>query len=469
MSSALSDLFSLVGGRLDGKYDVHSVIGEGGFAVVYRGTHRHLEKPVAIKVLKTPATLPEAARGEFLQKFVFEAKTLARLEHPAIVRVLDFGAGLLPAGGAAPWIVLEWIDGESLEDRLSARRGHGGAPPAEALALLRPVFAALAVAHDEGFAHRDLKPANVMLARTRGGIEPKLLDFGIAKSMEREVAEPSGHSATHSSLRAFTLAYASPEQLGGTRTGPWTDVHALALLMVEVLTDLAPIAGEDATALTAAVMSPTRPTPGILGLDVGPWEAVLRRALAMRPGERFQDARAFLQALEAEVPEGATWRASHAHLAGATTVDVPGATTPLLVERVSDDAVTTLRPTAAPPPATTPTFPSHARWIAAGIVVVGLVAAAALLPGTVVRRSTVPMPPIPMRAAVAPPPGEPSGPVPLVAREVPLPPATLSATSVDAGALSHRTAPSAPPRAAHAPTRPPVPTRRVMRERVPVD
>ena len=99
---AVADPFSLLGTRLDGKYDVHSVVAEGGFGVVYRATHRSLQKPVAIKVLKTPPSIPESHRRTFIDKFVFEARTIARLEHPGIVRILDFGGGLLPSGGAAP-------------------------------------------------------------------------------------------------------------------------------------------------------------------------------------------------------------------------------------------------------------------------------------------------------------------------------------------------------------------------------
>lgn len=309
MTAPPADPFALCGTRLDGKYDVHSVVAEGGFGVVYRATHRTLQQPVAIKILKTPPSLPEAHRKAFIDKFVFEARTIARLAHPGIVRVLDFGGGLLPAGGAAPWIVLEWIDGDSLDTILDARRNGAGLPPAEALALLRPVFEALAVAHDEGVAHRDLKPANVMLARSRAGVVPKLLDFGIAKAMELDETVASGETSTRSDLRAFTLAYASPEQIGGTRSGPWTDVHALALLLVEALTDRPPFRGDDSTALTVDVLSATRPTPAKFGLDVGPWEPVLARALALRPADRFQHARELLRSLDANVPAAVSWDA----------------------------------------------------------------------------------------------------------------------------------------------------------------
>ncbi len=391
--AAPTDPFSLLGTRLDGKYDVHSLIAEGGFGVVYRATHRSLQKPVAIKVLKTPSTIPESHRRSFIDKFVFEARTIARLEHPGIVRVLDFGGGLLPSGGAAPWIVLEWIDGDSLESILDARRDRTGRPPAEALALLRPVFEALAIAHDEGVAHRDLKPANVMLARSRDGVTPKLLDFGIAKAMDLDETVASGETATRTDLRAFTLAYASPEQIGGTRSGPWTDVHALALLLVEVLTDGPPFRGDDNTALTVDVLSATRPTPAKFGLDVGPWEPVLARALALRPADRFQHARDLLRALDAAVPATASWDAL--------------TTAPVLGPRPPPDRTTTLKPitqSVAPRPSRAPLL------VAAALATAGLSFTALYLVGSsspAPAPAHAPLPPPPTLVVTPPPPPPP--------------------------------------------------------------
>ncbi len=300
-----ADPFGLVGGTLDGKYDVERVVAEGGFGVVYRATHCGLRRPVAIKVLKTPSGLDPALRGPFLEKFAQEARLIADLDHPAIVRVIDFGVGPMPVGEVAPWMVLEWLDGTTLEDDMEARRSARGRSPAEALALLRPVLEALAVAHEAGIAHRDLKPANLMVVRNRRG-EPALrvLDFGIAKVMgDEEHAGASGHTATQSRLQACSPPYAAPEQVSGTRTGPWTDVHALGLILTELLTDAPPYPGSDLTETYAAILSPTRPTPARVGVDVGPWEAVLCRAVAFRPTERFQSAGALLAALESSVPE----------------------------------------------------------------------------------------------------------------------------------------------------------------------
>jgi serine/threonine protein kinase len=443
--SSPDDTFGLVGVRLDGKYDVEAVVAEGGFGVVYRAMHRALQKPVAVKVLKTPPTVPESARAEFINKFVFEARVIARLEHPGIVRVLDFGGGLLPSGGAAPWLVLEWIDGQTLDDDLDTRRFQAGRAPAEALAMLRPIFEALALAHDEGIAHRDIKPANVMLARTRRGVEARLLDFGIAKAMGDDEHSSSGHTATQSVLRAFTLAYAAPEQLGGTRTGPWTDVHALALLLVEMLTNSAPLSGEDSTALSADVLSPVRPTPAKFGLDVGSWEPVFARALALRPSERFQHAGEFLRALDATMPASVRWTVTRASFAPPLDSDAT--------------EITTLRPihhAPLPPPPR-----SRNLWLAlalfAALVAVASIAGIVSLRATPVStRGAASTPPptvvvaAPAATIVTPPPARPSvapaAPSPTVVAPAPAPPPTPERLPTVAQTLVVRVDAAAPPR-----------------------
>lgn len=298
-----SDPFDLVGTRLGGTYDVEALVAEGGFGVVYRATHRALRRPVAVKVLKVPPGMEGAERRAFLDAFATEARLVAALEHPAVVRVLDFGASLMPRGEAAPWMILEWVEGETLADDLDARRGRGGRSPVECLALLGAVFDALALAHDGGIAHRDMKPGNIMLALDRrGGHSARVLDFGIAKVIAPEEAAP-GDTVTRTLHRAFSPDYAAPEQLAGTRTGPWTDVHALGLLVTELLTDAAPYDGDDLHELFADAVSAQRPTPAKRGYDVGAWEPILARAVALRPADRYPNARALWEALAASVPD----------------------------------------------------------------------------------------------------------------------------------------------------------------------
>ena len=307
MSAPLADTFGLIGQRLDGKYEVEDVVAQGGFAVVYRARHLALQKPVAVKVLRVPDDLHGPAREHFLSNFAREAQTIASLDHPAIVKVIDFGTSPMPVGDAAPWMVLEWLAGQTLDADLSARRGRGGRPPAECLAMLRPVIEALAYAHDEGVVHRDVKPGNLMLVESRRGDRTaRVLDFGIAKVMSGDESAPvTGLTATHTHGRTFSLFYASPEQIAGTRSGPWTDVYALALVLTEMLTDEAPYSGSDVQEVYIDALSPVRPTPARRGVDVGDWEPVLARALSLKPAERFPDARTFLAALDLSVPAAA--------------------------------------------------------------------------------------------------------------------------------------------------------------------
>ncbi len=132
----------------------------------------------------------------------------------------------------------------------------------------------------------------------------RVLDFGIAKIMnEGDDGPATGLTKTHSAAPAFSPRYASPEQVSGTRTGPWTDVHALGLILTEMLTDLSAYPTTDKMELHVRVMSPVRPTPAHFGVDVGPWEPVLARAMALRPSDRYANAGDLLAALEATVPD----------------------------------------------------------------------------------------------------------------------------------------------------------------------
>lgn len=157
----------------------------------------------------------------------------------------------------------------------------------------------IAEAHEMGIAHRDLKPSNIMLEPARDGLAARVLDFGIAKVMERGTDEAeTADTATHPRARAFTAASAAPEQLAGCRTGPWTDVYALALLLTEVLTDRPPIVTDEPHERHRIAFADARPTPASLGVDIGAWEAILARALAVKPRDRQRDARTLLDELD---------------------------------------------------------------------------------------------------------------------------------------------------------------------------
>ena len=452
MSEAAVDAFGLVGAVLDGKYEVSSVVAEGGFGVVYRATHLGLAKAVALKVLKVPAELAAAPRKAFLEKFQQEARLIAALEHPAIVRVLDFGASPMPVGEAAPWMVLEWLEGRTLEAQLEAHGGRGVSPP-QVLEMLAPVFAAIGLAHDEGISHRDLKPANLMLVQSkRGELALKVLDFGIAKFSnddERVAGSGSGATRTSSALVTFSLQYAAPEQLTGMRTGAWTDVHALALIVVEMLTGRAPLEGNDMSELYAAALSPMRPTPWAKGVDVGAWEPVLARALAFKPADRFASAAVLFDALRSALP-GALWQP-----AAVRASQMPSYAPPMMTPPTGAPLVpTTLRGTEVAFAA----GGSSRRWplavAVASVAVIAVVALVVFAGGNHDTHSAVTATPIATPPAAAPAVAPPAVVVP-VAAPAPMAPAVArvdaSVAPVAARGLSRRGEAVRGPRAQRAP------------------
>lgn len=277
----MADRFGLCGSVIERRYRVSEPLAEGGFAVVYGGHHLLLDVPVALKVLR-PLDDP-AASAELVGRFLEEAKTVARLRHPHIVAILD--AGVLTRGAETlPWMALEWLHGQTLDAWLGAR---GPLSVREALDLIVPLLHALGFAHGHRVAHRDVKPANVMIVSTPAGPSPRLLDFGIAKVLGGDETVGSGATGTLGGQRVFSPQFASPEQIAGTRTGPWTDIHAMGLLLTTLLTGQPPYEASGREELLAQAMDVRRPTPARVGLDVGPLEAVIRRAVALRPKDRF--------------------------------------------------------------------------------------------------------------------------------------------------------------------------------------
>jgi TolB-like protein/thioredoxin-like negative regulator of GroEL len=290
------DPFGLVGITLAGRFAIEACVAEGGFGVVYRALQVALARPVAIKILK-----PQASGGLGEGTFQDEARTVARLKHPSIVEVHDFGVSEGRASQPLRWMALEWLDGKTLERTLTERRACGERPltPPEALDLLRPVLRAIGFAHRQGVAHRDLKPSNILLARLPEGVVPKVLDFGVAQMVAgAEGARPGTGGATTRSWHGFSPDYAAPEQVSYGRTGPFTDVHALALMLTELLTGQPPYGVGAPEQRFEAAVAERRPTPAAAGVSAAGWEPVLARALARRPADRYPDADALLAALE---------------------------------------------------------------------------------------------------------------------------------------------------------------------------
>jgi serine/threonine protein kinase len=297
------DPFGLVGKTVAGKYRVEAVVEETRLSIVYRAIHRVWRRPVAIKAFKAQSAESEATRQLLLESFVREGAFLAELSErtAAVCQARDVASLVTERGEWVPYMVLEWLDGESL-DLLLARERSEGTPPRtveRALRLLEPVARALALAHDRGIVHRDVKPGNICVLAdgAMGGTTPtKLYDFGIATSLRGT----AGSNPT-TPLCSFTPGYAAPEQYSPEHgaIGPATDVFALALVFLELVTGREPLPGVTLDELRARACDPVaRPTPRTHRIHVGASvEKVLGRAVALRPLDRFAHAGDFWTAL----------------------------------------------------------------------------------------------------------------------------------------------------------------------------
>ncbi|AKT38300.1 SUMF1/EgtB/PvdO family nonheme iron enzyme [Chondromyces crocatus] len=315
---ASGDPFQLSGHVIEGKYRVASVVGDGGFGVVYRAVHKGFGELIAVKCLKMPA-LDEKEREELLELLREEGRLLHRLSRltPNIVQALDVGAFTTDTGTWIPYLVLEWLEGQTLAQFMRERheRDEYGMPLDEAMRLLEPAARALAVAHSQRVAHRDVKPANLFLTDVGGTRTLKVLDFGIAKVLTDVASFTEALAATRDGPSAFTPRYGAPEQFSKMRgaTGPWTDVFALALILVELVSGRRALDGDDPTQLYIAAADPhLRPSLRSRGVEVDEVvERVLLKALAVEPKDRYVSAGEMWDALTAAVKEagaaGAVW------------------------------------------------------------------------------------------------------------------------------------------------------------------
>lgn len=294
-TETLRDPWNLAGRTVAGRYDVRAIVAQGGAGRVYKALDRTTQRPVALKVLRPDVGTDGVEPVSPGEEFERERALLTRVDHPVIVRYFDHGDVEIGYGRRTLFLALEWVEGVTLDQHLA---GRGALSPTAALALLRPLLDALAAAHAAGVAHRDLKPGNVMV---EGGAESpriRLLDFGIAKLMRPDEALGENTNLTLSRNPAFSPAYAAPEQMSGAHTGPWTDVHAAALLLTQAMVGRAPYLGTEFAALLRECISAERPTPARHGVDVGPLEPVLAKALTLRPQNRYANAQEFSAALD---------------------------------------------------------------------------------------------------------------------------------------------------------------------------
>jgi eukaryotic-like serine/threonine-protein kinase len=313
------DPLGIIGTTVDGKYEIQELAGEGGYSAVYRAQHLVWNEPVAIKFFSLLEDAKPELREQLLNDFIQEGKLMTQLSSrsAAIVQARDIGKLALGDDEWIPYMVLEWLDGYPL-DQVLRREMAAGMPPRsldEAVTLLGPAAEALYIAHQAGVAHRDLKPANiVVMGDPRDpNVSTKVLDFGIAKVMSAHSELQDQLQLTGTQITAFTPNYGAPEQFSRNfgATGPWTDVFAMALIVMELVRG-GHRALEGATFFELGVKScdaTTRPTPAALGIEVSAdVEAVFAHAMALQPKDRFPSMGEFWSELHAAVfPGGDTW------------------------------------------------------------------------------------------------------------------------------------------------------------------
>jgi tRNA A-37 threonylcarbamoyl transferase component Bud32 len=270
-----------------GNYIVDELRSRGGFATVYRATHALLGRIAALKVLHKSLVSSET----MIKRFRQEAQAVNLIRHPNIVDIYEFGE--LPDG--RPYFVMEWLDGQDLEHELRTR---GPMSPAEALELMEDLGAALAAAHKVGVVHRDVKASNVVLVPGGVSYHLKLVDFGIAKLVDRGSA---GSELTVTGMRLGTPWNMAPEQILGQGVDARTDIYALGVLLFQILTGQLPF--RSSTPLEVEEMHLKAPPPKASDRVAVPstLDRVIERCLQKKPEQRYATVDALLRDLREAV------------------------------------------------------------------------------------------------------------------------------------------------------------------------
>jgi serine/threonine-protein kinase len=345
----------LIGQMIDGRYRVEARIAVGGMATVYRALDTRLDRVLALKVMHPSLAVDTG----FVERFIREAKSVARLNHPNVVSVTDQGSD-----GGCVYLAMEYVAGCTLRDLLR----EGPLQPRAVLDILEPVLAGLGAAHRSGLVHRDIKPENVLIGDD-GRV--KVADFGLVRGVDSQ-------TSAHTQSLLGTVSYLAPEQIESGTVGPATDVYACGIMLYELLTGTKPYGGDSAAQVLLAHVNRDVPPPSRLlpGLAAGLDQLVARAAardLAVRPA----DATALLSLLLStrEALTDAQLDAVPAAGAGAAPATAPVSPPPAasppsedVTRVVARPAVPPSAPAAAAPPAEhtariglLPSLPSLAR------------------------------------------------------------------------------------------------------------
>ena len=283
---------ALIGTVLSGRYRLESKLGSGGMSTVYLARDETLERWVAVKVLHREIS----DQPDQIERFRREARAVAQLSHPNVVAVIDAGED-----GGHPYIVFEYVDGETLKQRIDAQSGR--LPLDEATAYAIEIGRGLAAAHAAGIVHRDVKPQNVLIdAEGRA----KVTDFGIARSLESDGLTKTGRVLG-------TTDYVSPEQAMGQDVDARSDIYSLGVVLYEMLTGEVPVQGrnrrrrgDEARQRADARRAERRRRDVSSALA-----AVVERSTAKEPEKRYRDMNEMLADLEARARgRGRAWRAA---------------------------------------------------------------------------------------------------------------------------------------------------------------
>jgi len=349
-----------------GRFEISGVLGEGAMGVVYLAHDPQIERPVAIKTLRSSAA--GGSSGELESRFLKEAKLAGRLQHPNVVTIYEAGQD-----GNVPYIAMEFVDGEPLTRFLGSR---DALTVGQRVEVVRQTALALQHAHERGVLHRDVKPGNILLTRDR---RVKVADFGIGKLLSATA------ELTRTGQMIGSPAYMSPEQIRGAKLDGRSDYFSLGVVFYELLTGVRPFPGDSITTLVYQILHTEPRDPLEVRSDLPPAARdVFARLLAKAPEQRPKDGEEFLAeirriadqlgqaettvALTAPFPFAAA--AAAAAAAGAGTPGPP----PPVPGRVPQAPVGTV------PPASLPPGPSATGAAAAGAASTGAPAGASRRP-----------------------------------------------------------------------------------------
>src|SRR5882762_2134282 len=267
-----------------GRYQLERVLGKGAMGIVYEALDPKLHRKVAIKTILI-SQLDEETAKDFSMRFVREAHAVARLNHPNIVQVYDFGEE-----GDIAYLVMEFIRGNELKSTLTTGQLFDRK---ECVRIMCELLDALDFAHEAGVVHRDIKPANVMLD---GQGRTKLTDFGVARVTD---ADRTSAERTQAGTMVGTPAYMSPEQIQGQRIDRRTDIFSAGIILYQFLTGQKPFSGEGAWTVAKKIIQDDPPMPSSINVALSPeFDRVVAKALAKDPDQRFATAREFAVALK---------------------------------------------------------------------------------------------------------------------------------------------------------------------------